>query len=119
MYVAAANWMYITLRRLKKDKEAASLLATISPDTDLIENNDYLQILLLYKQEKEIEDPVQCLKEGKEGLGLASFGFGLGNYLLEKGKKEQAKEVFQHITASNQWSAFGFIAAEAELKKVK
>ena len=47
MYVATANWMYITLLKLKKDKEAAKLLNTIKPDMALIENTDYLKILLL------------------------------------------------------------------------
>jgi tetratricopeptide (TPR) repeat protein len=119
MYVATANWMYITLRRLKKDKQAASLLATVKPGMKLIENNDYLQILLLYKQQPNIANPVQFLKSGKEGLGLVSFGYGLGNYLLLNGQKEKATEVYCLITESNQWFSFGYIAAEAELKRMK
>lgn len=119
MYVATANWMYITLKRLKKEKQAKQLLATIKPDTELVENNDYLQVLLLYKQQKDIANPVSFLQSGKEGLGLASFGYGLGNYLLINGKKDQAEKVYQLIIQSNQWSAFGFIAAEAELNRVK
>lgn len=118
MYVATANWMYITLKKLAKENKARALLSTINPGIELIENKDYLQILLLYKQQQVIADPVQFLQSGKEGLGLASFGFGLGNYLLMTGEKEKAREVFQLITASNQWASFGFIAAEAALKKM-
>jgi hypothetical protein len=40
-------------------------------------------------------------------------------YLLLKGKKEEAKKIFQKIVNGNQWSSFGFIAAEEELKKMK
>ncbi|MGQ0739493.1 MAG: tetratricopeptide repeat protein, partial [Bacteroidota bacterium] len=119
MYVATANWMYITLRKLGKDDKARSLLTTISRGTELIENKDYLQVLLLYKPQTEITDPVQFLRSGKEGLGLASFGYGLGNYLLLIGQKEKAREVFQLITGSNQWAAFGYIASEAALKQMK
>ncbi len=119
MYVATANWLYITLRKLEKKKEAAKLLRTITGDMPLIENKDYHQVLLLYKHETDIADPVSYLSGSKENLGLASFGFGLGNYLLLKDKKEQARKVFELITASSQWAAFGYIAAEAALARLK
>jgi tetratricopeptide (TPR) repeat protein len=119
MYVATANWMYITLLRLNKRKAAADLLATVSPEMELIENNDYHEILMLYKKNTDFTDPLQYLKTEKKDLGLASFGFGLGNYLLQKGKKEEARKIFEHIVQSHQWAAFGFMAAEAELKRMK
>jgi len=119
MYVATANWLYSTLRRLGRDAIAQSLLATVNPGMELIENKDYLQILLLYKQQRVITDPVQFLRSRKEGLGLASFGYGLGNYLLLTGNQEKAREVFQLIIDSNQWSSFGYIAAETELNRMK
>lgn len=118
MYVATANWLYITLLKLNKNKEAESLLTTVDAGMELIENKDYLEILPLYKNKTEITDPVQYL-QNKQGLELASFGYGLGNYLLEEGKKEMARKVFQVVTESNQWSSFGFIAAETELKRMK
>jgi tetratricopeptide (TPR) repeat protein len=49
MYVATSNWLYITQLRLGKKKEADELLKTIKPDMDLIENQDYMEILMLYK----------------------------------------------------------------------
>jgi tetratricopeptide (TPR) repeat protein len=119
MYVATANWLYISLRKLNKRKQADELLQTIKEDMKLIENKDYHELLLLYKQEKDFSDPVKYLQTDKQGLGLASFGFGLGNYLLQKGKLKPAKEVFKLITAPNQWASFGFIAAEAELARMK
>jgi tetratricopeptide (TPR) repeat protein len=119
MYVATANWLYISLRKLNKRKQADELLQTIQTEMKLIENKDYHEVLLLYKQEKNFTDPVKYLQTDKQGLGLASFGFGLGNYLLVNNNSEQARKVFELITASNQWSSFGFIAAEAELTRMK
>ena len=119
MYVATANWLYITLRKLNKNKEATALLATIDPGVELIENKDYLEILKLYKNKPTIADPVNWLQQNRQGLSLASFGYGLGNYLLLADDQSKARRVFQHITASNQWAAFGFIAAEADLKRMK
>ncbi|HEX7844656.1 MAG TPA: tetratricopeptide repeat protein [Chitinophagaceae bacterium] len=119
MYVATANWLNITLRKLGKKKEADDLVATIDDKMELIENKDYHQLLLLYKHDTDLADPVNYLQAGKKDLGLASFGFGLGNYLLQKGKKKQAREIFEMITASDQWASFGYIAAEAELARMK
>ena len=119
MYVATANWMYITLRKLGDEPAAEKLLQTISPGMNLIENKDYHAILLLYKENKVIADPVQYLKNEKKDLGLASFGFGLGNYLWLKGNKDDAKKVFELVLDSNQWAAFGFIAAEIQARSSK
>lgn len=118
MYVATANWMYITLQKLNRKKEAAELLKTINADTELLESGDYMRILLLYKQEKNIADPEKEI-ENNSSLSSATYGFGLGSYLLFKGKKEEAKKIFQKVVSGNQWSSFGFIAAEAELARMK
>ena len=114
MYVATANWMYITLLKLKKSKEAEKLLNTIKPDEALIENKDYQSILLLYKEQPELNNHVKEI-ENNSSLSSATYGFGLGNYFWQKGNKEQAKMIFQKVVAGNQWSSFGFIAAEAAL----
>jgi len=119
MYVATANWLYITLRRLKREKEAAELLSTISAEVELIENKDYLRLLLLYKGEADAELLKQELIKGGSSLSNASMGYGLGNYYLLKGDKTTAKMIFEKIVSGDQWASFGFIAAEAELKNVK
>ena len=72
---------------------------------------------MLYKtgDDKILLEKTQAM----DSLKNATLGFGLGNYYLEKGQKKKAKEIFEKIIAGNQWSSFGFIAAEAELKKLK
>jgi tetratricopeptide (TPR) repeat protein len=117
MYVATANWFYITLRKLNKNRAAAHLLATIKPDVELIENTDYLKILLLYKQGADAT-VTQKLIDPANSISSATYSYGLGNYLLLTNKKEQAKQVFEKIVAGNQWASFGFMAAESELKKM-
>lgn len=119
MYVATANWLYLTLRKLNKNKEAAALLSTVNDKMELIENIDYLEILMLYKKNTDFADPVKFLQKDKQGLGLASFGYGLGNYLLLKSEPDKARKIFQLIIENNQWSSFGFIAAETELARMK
>ena len=117
MYVATANWYYITLRKLKKDREAGKLLSSISENIKLIENKDYLTILLLYKQKADADSIKQKIVSGTNTLSNASLGYGLGNYYLLKGDKNTAKEIFNQIIAGNQWSSFGYIASEVELRR--
>jgi tetratricopeptide (TPR) repeat protein len=118
MYVATANWMYISLLKVKKTKDAQKLLSTIKTNEELLESGDYLKILLLYRQQTDMNDPTREI-ENNTTLSSVSYGFGLGNYLLERGKKEQAKNIFQKVVSGNQWSSFGFIAAEKALAEFK
>lgn len=115
MYVATANWYYITLRRLKQDKEAAELLATIDPAKELIENKDYLDILMLYKRQADFTDPL-LLMQGQSALRSATFGYGLAVYCILNGYN--ARPVLEQVLESGQWAGFGFAAAEAELKRL-
>jgi tetratricopeptide (TPR) repeat protein len=117
MYVATANWLYITLLRVDQKKEAEELLQTIHPGLDLIENRDYYDILMLYKTGNDKD--LLAKTQGMDSISNATSGFGLANYYLEKGPKKKAKEIFEKILAGNQWASFGFIAAEAELKRMK
>jgi tetratricopeptide (TPR) repeat protein len=115
MFIATANWYNNSLRKAGRISEADVFLKKINPNVELIENHDYLRILKLYIDKQEITDPIQFLKN-EAGLGAASYGYGLGVYLLFKGEKNKANLVFNHILSLKQWGAFGYIAAEAEKK---
>jgi tetratricopeptide (TPR) repeat protein len=56
MYVATANWLNLSLLRTGNKSESKKLLKSISNDIKLIENEDYLKILLLYKEDAPCED---------------------------------------------------------------
>src|ERR1043166_6071865 len=49
MLVATTHWLYMTLRRLGREKEAARVVLAIKPDLDVIENGDYLKLIRLYQ----------------------------------------------------------------------
>ena len=113
-YVAAANWLYVIYRHLGQDKKAVKLLKTIKDDMDLIENHSYHTILKLYQGSI---DPILLEKEinNGESLNNTTLAFGLGNYYSINGNEAKAKILFEMITKGNQWSAFGYIAAESRL----
>jgi len=113
-YVAAANWLYVIYRHLGQDKKAVKLLKTIKDDMDLIENHSYHTILKLYQGSI---DPILLEKEINDGESLnnTTLAFGLGNYYSINGNEAKAQILFEIITKGNQWSAFGYIAAESRL----
>ena len=112
MYVATANWYYITLLEQKKTKEAEAILNTISEDMLLIENEGYLTILLLYKNKADADQLRLNLLSETQTINNTTIGFGLGNYYRLTGEKQKAKEVLQKVTESIQWGSFAFMAAE-------
>ncbi len=114
-YVAAANWFYAIYRHLGQDRRASKLLYTIKDDMNLIENHSYHTILKIHQGKV---DPIELEKEIMTGQSLnnTTLAFGLGNYYSINGNEEKAQALFKKITDGNQWSAFGYIAAEARLK---
>lgn len=116
MQVATAHWLYMTLRRLGREKEAARVIASIKPDLDVIENGDYYKLIQMYQGRIK---PVDLFAEigAATTLSNASIGYGLGNWFLYNGQKAEAEKIFRQINVGNQWASFGYVAAEAELKR--
>jgi len=111
MQVAAANWVFMSAMRLGKPKEAAQFIGKIPDNLDLIENADYYKLIRLYQGKMKPEDLL------KEAASNATIGYGLGNWYLYNGRREETMKIFRQIVAGDQWASFGYIAAEAELKR--
>lgn len=117
MQVAVSHWLYMTLRRLNRAGEAAAALTPISRDMDVIENQSYHRLLLLYKGELSPDDLLK--REGASDLDLVSMGYGVANWHLYNGRRAEAEAVLRRVLGvRHQWPAFGFIAAEAEWKRI-
>lgn len=119
MLAATTHWHYMTLRRLEKNPQAARLLEAIDGDFEVIENDDYLKLLRLYRGEVRAEMLLADVGAKADSLGNASLGYGIGNWYLYNRDRLRAEQIFRRITAGNQWSSFGYIAAEAELARAK
>jgi hypothetical protein len=50
---------------------------------------------------------------------IATQGYGVANYYLVTGNTAKARQVFETIVSGAGWNAFGFIAAEADLQRLK
>jgi tetratricopeptide (TPR) repeat protein len=116
MLVATKHWLYMTLRRSGKTREAEKTVAGIGDDLDIIENDDYYRLVRLYQGKLKADDLLRPLGAEANSLSSASLGYGLGNWYLYNGEREKALAVFSRITAGDQWASFGFVAAEADLR---
>jgi hypothetical protein len=114
MLVATSHWLYMTLRRLGQDAEAQRLLEPIHPDLEILENHEYHQLLLMYSG---LTSPLAVWNEEGDSLGSATSGYGVGNWYQYEGRKKRAREIFEQVLQGGQWTAFGYIAAEAELAR--
>ena len=110
--VATGHWLYMTLRRLGRDDEAAEVLEPISADMEIIENDAYHQLLLMYKGEA---NPESLLGPEEDAVQSATVAYGVGNWYFYNREETRGMEVFRSILAGEGWGAFGYIAAEAEV----
>lgn len=115
--VACSYWLYMTLMRRRMEEEAAEVLDGITEDMEIIESTAYLNLLLLFKGERTIEDIV-----GPAGSDVSLQGtttaYGVGVWHLLNGRPEAAHETWERILEGrSQWAAFGYIAAEGELAR--
>lgn len=115
--VATSYWLYMTLRRLGMDEEAAEVLESIDEDMEIIESTAYLDLLLLFKGERSLEDLVGPSGDGAT-LQSTTTAYGIGVWHLLNGRSAEAHATWEAILSGrNQWSAFGYIAAEGELAR--
>lgn len=117
---ATADWMYMTLRRLGQDEEAKRILERIQDTMNIIENDSYHLRLQMYKGLIPPDDLLKVSSDNSDiDLALATQGYGVGNYYLCEGDTARAVEIFKQVTAGKHFSSFGFIAAEAEIVRLK
>jgi tetratricopeptide (TPR) repeat protein len=114
---STSHWLYMSLRRLGRNAEAAQVLTPITPGMDVIENQAYYRLLLMYKGVLPLDSVLSVGPTGEMSVTDATAAYGVGNWHLYNGRRAEAERVFRRILAGGQWGAFGYIAAEAELAR--
>jgi tetratricopeptide (TPR) repeat protein len=122
MHVAMANWLYISLLSRGNTDMAQIVFETVSQSPKLIENGDYLTNLYYYVHRPAVNEIERYTNTvvGKDTATVkaATIYFGAGYYARLNNMKEKADLLFKKALATGQWSSFGYIAAEAELKRM-
>jgi len=119
MLVASSHWLYMALRRAGKTDEAAGALAPIRRELPVIENGSYHRLLLLYKGDLPADSLLPRQRAEAASVEDVTTGYGVGNWHLYNGRRAEAERLFREIAATPQWAAFGYLAAEAELARLR
>lgn len=115
MICATSDWLYMIYRRLGRAAEAQKVLDSIHENMNILENHAYHKRLLMYKG---LLSPDSLLDtKNASDLDIATQGYGVGNWYFYNGETEKAKEIFARVRKGKYWAAFGYIAAEADLRR--
>lgn len=111
----STDWLWMSLSRAGRRAEAQAVLDRISDS--LPADNAYTQRLRLYRGRI---GPDQVLTPADTtDIAVATLSYGLGDWYLIRGDTTRAREWFERSVKSGGWPAFGFIASEAELARLR
>jgi hypothetical protein len=105
----------MSLSRAGRGAEAKAML-DLRPDK-LPVANAYTRRLQLYRG--EIGPDAVVTPSDTDEVQVATLAYGVGNWYLVRGDKTQARRWFERSIQSGGWPAFGFIASEAELRRLR
>lgn len=111
----SVDWLWMSLARAGRMSEAQAMLAGHSDTLRVTSGAAYARRIRLYRG---AITPEQVLTPADtDGITVATLAFGVGNWLLARGDTTAARRWFMRATQTDGWPAFGFIAAEAELRR--
>lgn len=124
-FTACNDWLYMTLRRKGDVAGAEQVLATVPsglPDEAFVEGPSYYRRLRMYRGEFAPDD-LLTPEIGSQVIHdletlYATQGYGVGNWYLYSGDTERARAVFEQILRGRSKYAFGYIAAERDLREM-
>ena len=117
--VSMGHWLYMSLRRQGKDSAAAAVVARMSREMNILENHVYHRLILLYKGLLPADSVLAIGPGGEFSVTDASAAYGLANWYWYTGRRDDAVALWRRIVDAKQWGAFGSIAAEAELARLR
>jgi tetratricopeptide (TPR) repeat protein len=111
----STDWLWMSLSRAGRGAEAKAMLDR-RPDSKPVVNA-YTRRLQLYRG--EIGPDAVLTPADTEDVQAATLAYGLGNWHLVRGDTAQARKWFERSIESGGWPAFGFMASEAELGRLR
>ena len=113
----STDWLWMSLSRAGRAAEAAAMLARRPDSLPTPPNYAYVTRLKLYRG--ELTPETMFSPADTADVQVATLNFGLGNWYMVKGDTAKATAAFARSVASGGWPGFGFIASEAELKRLR
>lgn len=117
--VSMGHWLYMSLRKQGKDSAAAAVVAPMGPAMTIVENEAYHRLIRLYRGELPPDSVLTVGPGGELSVSDASAAYGLATWYEYTGRREDAVALWRRIVGAGQWGAFGTIAAEVELARLR
>jgi len=112
----ATDWLWMSLMRAGRAAEARAMLDR-RPDS-LPTTNAYAKRLRLYRGQAAADSVLT--PADSDDVAVATLSYGVGNWHLVRGDTARARTWFERsVRATGGWPAFGFIASEAELRRLR
>jgi tetratricopeptide (TPR) repeat protein len=122
--INSTNWLYASLRRDRRETEAARALAQITPQMkNTADHSLYYLNLVRFFQGRMSEtavlpsEPNLGESDNEVELRFDTVAYGVGNWHLYNNDATKAREYFARIVKGHVWVTWGFIGAEVELAK--
>ena len=115
LLVATVDWLYLTYNHLGEKDKAAGILSKVKDNLEIIENESYYSRIKMYQGKISPEELLDLENPDSDLLNLVTQGYGVANYYKINGNEEKYFEILNKIIDTGYWTAFGFIAAEANL----
>jgi len=120
LITATVDWLYMTYRRMGKMEDAKRILERITPNMTIIENDSYFKRLNMYKGLLPADSVLNVSDSNADvDLALATQGYGVGNWHLCNQDTANAIAIYEKVVGGRHFSAFGFIASEADLARLR
>lgn len=113
--VAETYWLYLSFQRMGETDAAESLLSSIDPNEEIIQNDAYLGTLMIYKSSLDADDLTSFIHDSiADPIEL----YGITNWYTWRNKTADASIFRLKILSSTDWTNIGYIAAEADSSKL-
>ena len=111
--VAALHWLHTSLVRAGRTEDAAKVLAHSIDPADIIEKFAFFELVQLYRGDVDVE--ILLAREQRS----ASVDYGVARYLIAQGNVERGEALLDALSERPGWTAFGVLAAEADVARRK
>lgn len=112
---SSTYWNYLALCRAGQDAQGKVLLEAVARPMQVIENESYQLLCLMFRGERTGEQVLLDVKPGT--TEFATRGYGIACWQRLRGDENAARELLQRIVSSGPRNAFGCIAAEVDLAR--
>ena len=97
--------------RLGRNNDVEKLLSLIHPNMEIIENQAYLEQLLIFKNQSTSDYPKDS--SGPKETNPTSL-YGISVWYEHRGDTGSASNIRKRMLSTGSWTYFGYIAAEAD-----